>query len=127
MSAELKLTAKNPTEKRVLDYLVENVSETLAAKINSGAKTLAGALDYCKGEARRMAAGEGSICVDDATVFGWVIHFFEEDHIEQEKKRPAVSVPSSVKPKAKPAPVKVEAPAADPQLSLFGAIMGGGK
>lgn len=97
----VNLSADNPTEQRVLDYLNENASEVLAEKINGGKKTLAGALRYAKGEAQKQAAGASCICIDDATVFGWIIHFFEEDSIKEPSKEPAARVPAGVK-KAKP-------------------------
>ncbi len=81
----IKLKADDPTEQRVLDYLNENASEVLAEKINAGKKTIAGALEYAKGEARSLAVN-GCACIEDATVFGWVIHFFEEDDIKEPKK-----------------------------------------
>jgi hypothetical protein len=82
----ITLTAKNPTEQRVLDYLQANASEVLTERINAGKKTIAGALAYAYGEAKTLAAGESCVCVDDATVFGWIVHFFEEDHIEEKAK-----------------------------------------
>lgn len=90
MSLELvkrvKLAAGNSTEDRVLAYLEENASEVLAEKINAGKKTLAGAVRYATAEARKLADGGGCVCVDDDTVFGWIIHFFEEDEIAEPKK-----------------------------------------
>jgi len=102
-AAKLKLTAKGPTEQRLLDYLKENASAELIWKINTGKKTLAGALEYVTGEAKKQAEGASSICMDDDTVFGWMIHFFEEDEIKQPKTRQSTTVPSRVKKKA---PVK---------------------
>lgn len=96
---KLKLTTEDPTEQRVLDYLNKNASEVLAEKINAGKKTLAGALNYAKGEARKLADGGNCICVDDDTVFGWVIHFFEEDSIKEGAKKSGAKVPSGVKKK----------------------------
>lgn len=125
------LTAKNSTEQRVLDYLNANASEVLTAKINSGKKTLAGALNHAKDEARKMAAGESCVCVDDATVFGWIIHYFEEDHIK-EKARSTPQVPASVKPAKAQAPkAAAKTPAKKPaakgpeQLSMFEQLMKG--
>jgi len=82
----LKLEAKNPTEQRVLDYLRANASEILIEKINAGDKTIKGAMSYCKEEARKLGAEGGCVVVDDETVFGWVIHFFEEDELKEPKK-----------------------------------------
>lgn len=85
MVKRVKLEAGYPTEERVLDYLEKNASDVLAEKINADKKTLAGALAYCKGEAWKLADGGGCVCVDDETVFGWVIHFFEEDDVAEPK------------------------------------------
>ena len=93
---ELKLTAKNVTEQKVLKHLQDNASEALAAKINAGDKTIAGALDYCNGEARKLAQGNGCVAVEDETVFGWIMHYFEEGEIKEKAKKPAITLPSGV-------------------------------
>lgn len=93
---DIKLTARGATEQKVLQHLQDNASEALAAKINAGDKTIAGALDYCKGEARKLAQGEGSVCVEDDTVFGWIMHYFEETEIKEKAKKPAITLPSGV-------------------------------
>ena len=102
MSSEIKLIAANPTEQRVLDYLTANASEVLAEKINAGPKTIYGALEYAKGEAKKLDHEDGCVCVDDATVFGWIIHYFEEAHITEKTKAPAVKLPGGVKIKTGP-------------------------
>lgn len=92
---ELNLTAQNKQEELVLKYLQNNASDVLANKINNGTpfekdgnslinkKTLAGFMKYACDEARKLAEkGANSACIDDATVYGWAIHFFEEDSIE---------------------------------------------
>ncbi len=108
----LNLIAENPTEQRVLEYLIENASPSLIWKINTGKKTLAGALEYAKGEAKKRAAGAGCVCVDDDTVFGWIIHFFEEDEIKEPAgvKRKSTRVPGGVKKKPEPKAKKLSGP-----------------
>ena len=77
------------------EYLEENVSSTLAEKINNGViiekdgkkllnkKDLNGFMVYACNEARKLAAkGATSACVKSDVVFGWAIHYFEEDSIE---------------------------------------------
>jgi len=140
MSVELKLTAGNKTEQRILDYLLANASEPLADKINAGAKTMAGAMAYAKDEARKLAAGEGVVCVDDDTVFGWIIHYFEEDSIPEGKMTKPIRLPNGVERfDPKPARAKAEKPAKaekrkpveppkdEPQLTMFEALLGSGK
>ena len=92
---ELNLKANTPSEQKILEYLQNNASETLADKINNGTpfekdgkplnnkKTLSGFMKYACDEARKLAEkGANSACIDDATVYGWVIHYFEEESIE---------------------------------------------
>lgn len=90
----LNLTATT-TEKKVLkEYLEQNASEALADKINSGVpvekdgkkliskKALAGFMKYATEEAKKQAAkGATSACLHSDIVFGWAIHYFEEDSI----------------------------------------------
>lgn len=92
---ELNLAAQNKQEELVLKYLRDNASDVLANKINNGTpfekdghsltnkKTLAGFMKYACDEARNLAEkGANSACIDDATVYGWAIHYFEEESIE---------------------------------------------
>ena len=79
----LKLTAKGDNEKIILQYLESNVSEVLAEKINSGTKTLADCWEFIT-ECARKEAKNGCACIRDDVVFGWAIHFFEEDSIKPE-------------------------------------------
>lgn len=92
---KLNLTPQNKQEELILNYLQNNASETLADKINNGTpfekdgnpllnnKTLSGFMKYACDEARKLAEkGASSACIDDATVYGWAIHYFEEESIE---------------------------------------------
>ena len=91
----LNLTTKNAEQELVKKHLEENASETLAEKINNGVaiekdgktlisrKTLDGFMRYAADEARKLAEkGASSACVRSDVVFGWAIHYFEEDSIE---------------------------------------------
>lgn len=132
---ELNLTAQNKQEELILNYLQNNASETLADKINNGTpyekdgkpllnkKTLAGFMKYACDEARKLAEkGANSACIDDATVYGWAIHYFEEESIEGTlytidgaEYKPAVKRVESNAVKAKPEPKKQE----NVQFSFF--------
>ena len=91
---ELNLKANTEPEKRILEYLQNNVSETLADKINNGSpfekdgkqlinkKTLSDFMKYACDEARKLAEkGSNSVCIEDSVVYGWAAHFFEEESI----------------------------------------------
>ena len=90
----LNLTATTTEEKVLKEYLEQNASEVLADKINNGVpvekdgkklvsrKTLAGFMKYATDEARKQAdKGATSACLHSDIVFGWAIHYFEEDSI----------------------------------------------
>ena len=90
----LQLTATTTEEKVLKEYLEQNAGEVLADKINNGVpvekdgkkliskKTLAGFMEYATKEAQNQAAkGARSACLHSDIVFGWAIHYFEEDSI----------------------------------------------
>ena len=92
---KLNLTAADSSQEKILAYLLENTSESLANKINNGTpftkdnvqlinkKDLTTFMSYATTEARKLATnGASYTCIDDATVFGWAIHYFEEESIE---------------------------------------------
>ena len=132
---QLNLTAQNKQEELVLKYLQDNASATLADKINNGTpfekdgnpllnkKSLSGFMKYACNEARKLAEkGANSTFIDDQTVYGWAIHFFEEDSIEGTlytldgaEYKPTVKHVESNAVKAKPEPKKQE----NVQFSFF--------
>ena len=92
---KLNLQATTKEERKVKAYLEANASKVLAEKINGGVrvqkdgktlinkKTLAGFLKFACDEAKKQAEkGAHSACIDDDTVYGWAVHYFEEDSIE---------------------------------------------
>ena len=135
---KLKLETKNKQQELVLEYLESNASDTLIEKINNGVrvtkdnvelvnkKDLDGFFKYATGEARKLVEkGATSACVEDSVVFGWAIHYFEEESIEgtllnldgTPYKKPIPK--STYKP-----PVKVEPPKpTSSQLSMFDALI----
>lgn len=91
----LNIETKTKEQELVKAYLEENASATLAEKINNGTpfekdgktfinkKTLDGFMKYASDEARKLASkGANSACVEDKVVYGWAVHYFEEDSIE---------------------------------------------
>ena len=132
---KLNLDAKTNEERKVKAYLEANASDILAEKINYGVriqkdgktlfnkKTLAGFLKFACDEAKKQAEkGTQSACIDDAVVYGWAVHYFEEDSIEgtlynedgsEYKKQPNITAKA---PAVKYTPPK---PQPKPQLSMF--------
>ena len=132
---KLNLQATTKEEQKVKAYLEANASEVLAEKINGGVriqkdgkmlinkKTLAGFMKFACDEAKKQAEkGANSTCIDDQTVYGWAVHYFEEDSIEgtlynadgtEYKIQPSVTAKA---PAVKYSPPK---PQPKPQLSMF--------
>lgn len=139
---KINLTANNTAEKRILAYLEQNASEALAEKINKGTplakdgkplinrKTLDGFMKYATEEARKIAEkGARFACIDDDTVFGWAIHYFEEEAIEGDLfNLDGTPYKATIKPKAekkaepKKAPPKT-APKAEPKTEQMTATI----
>ena len=144
---ELNLVANGAAEQRIKDYLEQNASDDLAEKINNGVqivkdgktltnkKTLTGFMNYATEEARKQAEkGARCACIEDNVVFGWAIHYFEEDSIEgtlynedgTEFSRPAPKKADKPKaetktPKEKPAAKSKDKPTE--QMSMFDFLM----
>ena len=91
----LNLNASGKEQSLIKDYLENNASEVLADKINNGVviekdgkrliskKTLEGFMSFATAEAKKLAEkGASCACIEDKVVFGWAIHYFEEDSIE---------------------------------------------
>lgn len=132
---KLNLDVKTNEERKVKAYLEANASEMLAEKINNGMriqkdgktllnkKTLAGFMKFACDEAKKQAEkGAQSACIDDDVVYGWAVHYFEEDSIEgtlyngdgtEYKKQPGVAAKA---PTVKYTPPK---PQPKPQMSMF--------
>ena len=80
-------------------------------------------MKYASDEARKLAEkGANSACVEDEVVFGWAVHYFEEDSIEgtlfnedgtEYKKQPSATAKA---PTVKYTPPK---PQPKPQMSMF--------
>ena len=132
---KLNLEAKNETQKIIKDYLEKNVSDVLAEKINNGVriqkdgktlinkKTLAGCMDFALKEAQKLTEkGARAACIQDSVVFGWAIHFFEEDSIEGTLYNEDGTEYKPPKPVTQPKPAATYTPPKPqlkPQMSLF--------
>ncbi len=133
---KLNLETKNKAQELIKAYLEENASELLAEKINNGVriqkdgktlvskKTLDGFMTYATDEAKKQAEKSArSACIEDAVVYGWAVHYFEENSIEGTLYNEDGTEYKPQKPAAKPQPaVSSPAPAAPkpkPQMSLF--------
>ena len=129
---KLNLEAKNREQQRIKAYLEEIASDILAGKINNGVlikkdgkillnrKTMDGFMSFATEEARKQAEkGARYAMIEDDVVFGWAVHYFEEDSIEgtlynddgSEYKEPSKATKSK--------PVSAPSKPKQAQISLF--------
>ena len=129
---KLNLEAKTKEQQRIKAYLEENASDILAGKINNGVlikkdgkillnrKTMDGFMSFATEEARKQAEkGARYAMIEDDVVFGWAVHYFEEDSIEgtlynddgSEYKEPSKATKSK--------PVSAPSKPKQAQISLF--------
>ena len=132
---KLNLEAKNETQKIIKDYLEKNVSDMLAEKINNGVrihkdgktlinkKTLEECMEFAIKEAQKLTEkGARAACIQDSVVFGWAIHYFEEDSIEGTLYNEDGTEYKPPKPVTPPKPATAYTPPKPqpkPQMSLF--------
>ena len=81
---KINLTAANPQEQAILDYLNANASEELVAKITEEKKTLGGCMNYLYAYAKSKLpkdkrTGQQCVYVPPEEVFGMAIHYFENE------------------------------------------------
>ena len=119
---KLNLETNKKEYEIIKEYLENNVSEEFANKINNGIKiikdnktlinkkTLDTLMQYANEEARKLAQqGANYACIEDKTVFGWAIHYFEEDELEGKlynedgtEYKPEIKITTAPKPTPKP-------------------------
>lgn len=131
---KLNLETKNKEQEVLKEYLENNVSEILADKINNGVyinkdgkrllnkKDLDSFIQFATEEARKQVEkGATSACIHSDIVFGWAIHYFEEDSIEGKLyNEDGSEYKTAIKTVKKPTPVKIEPKVEKPkQSSLF--------
>ena len=134
----LNLTANGMEQNLIKEFLQNNVNDVLANKINNGVKisknnttlinkkTLDGFMSYACEQAKKSAEKNAHFaCLHHDTVFGWAMHYFEEDDIEGTlycedgtEYKPAIKTPTRVVS----APTTTHIPPVkkpNPQMSLF--------
>ena len=135
----LNLTATNRQEEIIKQYLENNVSESLAEKINNGVRTekdnktliskknLSGFFKYATEEARKQAEkGANSAMIEEKVVYGWAMHYFEEDSIlgtlyneDGTEYKPVIKKVSKPTVTTTPTPYTPPVKKPEPQMSFF--------
>ena len=119
----LQLETKTEEQRLIKEYLENNADERLAYKINHGTQTtkdgktlinkkdLDGFMGYAESEAKKLVVkGARSACVRSDVVFGWAMHYFDEDEIIGILHNTDGSEYKPVKPKTQ-TPIKPSTPA----------------
>ena len=126
------LTANGRNQELILAYIEQNASNVLIEKIKASRKTLGQCMSFIINQARKKAMN-GCAMVEDKEVFGWAMHFFEEDSIKaSEIQAPAAKIVTQGTVK-KPEPVKKETVKKEPvkteqlkgQMNIFDFLGGG--
>lgn len=75
-------------------------------------KSIEECIKYIYSKARKLAKGGNAVGVDDATVYGWAVHYYDEDNIKVKdvKERVEVVAPATVQEPVVQEPVKEEKP-----------------
>lgn len=75
-------------------------------------KSIKECFKYIYSQAEKLAKGGNAVGVDDATVYGWAVHYYDEDNIKVKdvKERVEVVAPATVQEPVVQEPVKEEKP-----------------
>lgn len=118
-------------ETTIQTYLENRAKEDslFAETYKKANKSIKECCKYIYSQARKLAAGGKAVGIDDATVYGWAVHYYDEDDIKVDKVQervevatpdpvPSAKVESAVQPKPKKK-TKKELFDEQRQLSLF--------
>lgn len=86
-------------ETTIQKYLENRAKEDslFAETYKKANKSIKECCKYIYSRARKLAAGGKAVGIDDATVYGWAVHYYDEDDIETDEvddKSVEVSAPS---------------------------------
>lgn len=100
----------SPNFETIIQTYLENRAKTdslFAETYKKANKSIKECCKYIYSQARKLAKGSNSVGIDDATVYGWAVHYYDEDDIKVDKVQERVEV---VAPVAIQKPVKEEKP-----------------
>ena len=81
--------------KNYLDKRAESDS-LFAVNYKKENKSIQECCKYIYSQARKIAKGGNAVGVDDDTVFGWAVHYYDEDDIKVEEVKERVEVATPV-------------------------------
>lgn len=74
----------NPFEQALKTYLDQRAQDDplFATSYAKPKKSIQECAQYCTQEARKLLKSGNTVCVEDATVYGWAVHYYDEDNIK---------------------------------------------
>lgn len=98
-------------ENTIKNYLDGRAKEDslFAEAYKKANKSIKECCKYIYSQARKLAKGSNSVGIDDAIVYGWAVHYYDEDDIklEDELERVEVAAPTTIQnPISKEKPVQ---------------------
>nr|DAT23315.1 MAG TPA: PcfK-like protein [Caudoviricetes sp.] len=103
------------TFETTIQAYLENRAKTdslFAETYRKANKSIEECIKYIYSKARKLAKEGNAVGVDDATVYGWAVHYYDEDNIKVKdvKERVEVVAPATVQEPVVQEPVKEEKP-----------------
>lgn len=85
-------------ETTIKNYLDNRAREDslFAETYKKANKNLKECCKYIYSQARKLAKGSNSVGIDDATVYGWAVHYYDEDDIKVSSASASVEVTAPV-------------------------------
>lgn len=83
----------------ISDHLIARATleESFIDKLLNDKKNMTECLSYVTDQVKKDSNGRREVCIDDATVFGWSIHYFDEEILEDWKPSKARVITSKSK------------------------------
>lgn len=106
------LESSSHAQKVIIDYLEENASDVLVNKINNCGKNIDDCWKFIISQAKKKAE-RNCACIADAEVFGWAVHYFEEEGNVEIDNKPIKAMAAVTAPK--PEPKKEETKKVEPK------------
>ena len=93
----------NPFEQALKTYLDQRAQDDplFAVSYAKPKKSIQECARYCTQEARKLLKSGNTVCVEDATVYGWAVHYYDEDNIKVTGNYSQVHAEVSHTPKVK--------------------------
>lgn len=122
------------TFETIIQTYLENRAKTdslFAETYRKANKSIEECIKYIYSQARKLANGGNAVGVDESTVYGWAVHYYDEDEIKVDKVKervevvaPAAEPSRTEQPKPQPKSVQKRKRGEDNslQLSLFGEL-----